>query len=147
MHTLIVCDESEVISKFKDVTSNYCVSANTIPSRTPPEVVQNSVNGPQSPNEIEVSDVLVSKGDVSKFIKSSVDSWLEEQRLDLNRQGELKGKLKEVFHSLCSECSLPEGSELCATLFSEVNEMLTLKFALNSLMDAVSDDMNQVISN
>ncbi len=146
MHTLIVCDESEVISKFKEVTSNYCVSANSSPFCSLPEITQNTINEPQSINEIEASDVLVSQGDVSKFVKTEIDSWLEKQRLDLNLQAELREKLKEVFHYLCSECSLPQGSELYATLFSEVNEMLTLKFALNSLMDAVSD-ANQVIVN
>ena len=65
--------------------------------------------------------------------------WISEQKLDLDKQEEIKQLLIEKLKELTSEYKIPEDSKQFKRLQSEVIEMLTLKFTVLSLLDSVED--------
>ena len=89
--------------------------------------------------QVEVSYVLGDNKEIE--IKSRIDKWISRQRLDLNQQEETRFQLIREFENLIMEYSIEKGTSQYKRLMNEVNEMLTLKFTILSLMDSVSEDI------
>lgn len=89
--------------------------------------------------QVEVSYVLGDNKEIE--IKSRIDKWISRQRLDLNQQEELRFQLIREFENLIMEYSIEKETSQYQRLMNEVNEMLTLKFTLLSLMDSVNEDI------
>lgn len=89
--------------------------------------------------QVEVSYVLGDNKEIE--IKSRIDKWISRQRLDLNQQEETRFQLIREFENLIMEYSIEKGTSQHKRLMNEVNEMLTLKFTILSLMDSVSEDI------
>jgi hypothetical protein len=88
--------------------------------------------------EVEVMYALNNETEIR--IKKEIDEWLETQELSLERQEELRVKLKEKFLELVKECGLDSTSETCMDLKEEVNEMLNMKLTVLSLMDSIPEE-------
>ncbi len=92
--------------------------------------------------DLEQVEVSYVSGDNKEIeIKSRIDKWISRQRLDLNQQEETRFQLIREFENLIMEYSIEKGTSQYKRLMNEVNEMLTLKFTILSLMDSVSEDI------
>lgn len=92
--------------------------------------------------DLEQVEVSYVSGDNKEIeIKSRIDKWISRQRLDLNQQEETRFQLIREFENLIMEYSIEKGTSQFKRLMNEVNEMLTLKFTILSLMDSVSEDI------
>jgi len=92
--------------------------------------------------DLEQFEVSYVSGDNKEIeIKSRIDKWISRQRLDLNQQEETRFQLIREFENLIMEYSIEKGTSQFKRLMNEVNEMLTLKFTILSLMDSVSEDI------
>jgi len=95
------------------------------------------VNKIESLEAVEISYVI---GDNEELdIKEKMDKWISEQKLDLDRQEELKRELIKIFKELTNTHKISEGTKQFDRLQSEVVEMMTLKFTVLSLMESVED--------
>jgi len=89
--------------------------------------------------QVEVSYVLGNKDESE--IKNNIDNWISRQKLNLDTQEVTRMHLMREFENMIKECSIHIGSDQYLRLKNEVNEMLTLKFTILSLMESISDDI------
>ena len=89
--------------------------------------------------QVEVSYVLGNKDE--REIKNRIDNWISMQKLNLDTQEVTRMHLMREFENMIKEYSIYIGSNQYLRLKNEVNEMLTLKFTLLSLMESISDDI------
>lgn len=99
---------------------------------------QKYLNTLEELKEVEVNYNLAT--DVDLQIKQEIDSWLNAQDINLDKQDELKEFLKQKFENLVTKYNLAIGSEKSKKLEMEVIEMLTMKLAMLSLMEFVPED-------
>jgi hypothetical protein len=78
-------------------------------------------------------------------VKTEIDSWLKEQDINLESQGELTARLLIELNRLFSRYNIPKTSEQSKKLNLEVIEMLNLKLTMLSLMDQIPDDSAEPI--
>jgi hypothetical protein len=88
--------------------------------------------------EVEINYNLAT--DVDLQIKQEVDTWLNNQDINLDKQDELKELLKLKFENLVTKYNLTMDSEKSKKLEMEVLEMLTMKLTLLTLMEFVPED-------
>lgn len=88
--------------------------------------------------EVEVTYSLTNNIDLQ--IKQKIDSWLESQDINLNKQNELKNNLKIEFKKLLTNYNLALDSEKAKKLEMEVLEMFTMKLTMESLMEHMQED-------
>ena len=79
-----------------------------------------------------------------KFPYDPKNHWLETQKLDLEKEEELKGKLIVECEQLASEHKLSKESKTYNVLLTEVIEMLAMRLTMLSLMESVPDDLEPV---
>ena len=90
--------------------------------------------------DLEQVEVSYVSGNVEESeIKSRIDNWISKQTLNLDNQEVTRMQLKREFENIIKEYNIQIGSDQFLRLKSEVNEMLTLKFTLFSLMESISD--------
>lgn len=87
--------------------------------------------------EVEVEYVL--SDDIQMEIKKTIDDWLKTQELNLNKQEELKDKLKDEYDKLVEQHNLSKSSDSYKVLLTEVIEMLSMKLTMLSLMGDFGD--------
>lgn len=88
--------------------------------------------------EVEVNYNLAT--DVDLQIKQEIDTWLNIQDINLDKQDELKELLKLKFENLVTKYNLTMNSENSKKLEMEVLEMLTMKLTMLTLMEFVTED-------
>lgn len=103
---------------------------------------QEYINKVNKMEEVEVSYVLTDDSELQ--IKVAVDTWLNQQHMDLEKQDELKENLKSEFNRLTAEYNLSKESKSYKILLTEVIEMLSMKLTMLSLMDSIDDDLEPV---
>jgi len=99
---------------------------------------QSYINKVTQLEEVEVSYII--DDGVGIEIKKAIDMWLESQTIDLDKQEEMKEKLKEEFDRLVEHHNVPKDSKTYQTLLIDVIEMLSMKLTMLSLMDTLADD-------
>ncbi|TFF89693.1 MAG: hypothetical protein EU548_06820 [Promethearchaeota archaeon] len=87
----------------------------------------------------EIEEVQILVDTAPKLIKEGVNDWFEAQVLDLDSQDLLREKLKIFYDDMAEIYDIKQNSELYNQLLVEVNEMLSLKLTVLSLMESVSD--------
>jgi hypothetical protein len=88
--------------------------------------------------EVEVDYSLINGVDIQ--IKSEIDNWIKSQKINLDDQVQLTLRLHGELDKLFLKYSLPQNSDKTNKLRMETLEMLTMKLAMLSLMDQISDD-------
>ncbi len=88
--------------------------------------------------EVEVQ--YEASGEIELLIKKSVDKWLETQDIKLEKQEELKTKLKKELERLASEKKVDLGSKSYKKLLTDVIEMLMMKLTVLSLMESIPEE-------
>jgi len=104
---------------------------------------QSYINKVNKLEEVEVAYGLNDETEIE--IKQAIDQWLESQRLDLDKQDEIREKLTEEFDRLVEQHNLSKDSKTYKSLLMEVIEMLSLKLTMHSLMDSLADDSMEPI--
>ena len=94
--------------------------------------------------EVEISYSLLD--DIEIKIKALIDEWLKVQVITLNNQNKVKTELRKKFEDLASKFKIIKNSEFYLKLFTEVMEMLSMRFTVISLMESISDDSLEPIS-
>ncbi|TFF96274.1 MAG: hypothetical protein EU544_01010 [Promethearchaeota archaeon] len=94
--------------------------------------------------ELREVEVVISDDEISSTIKLNINDWLETQRIDLDRQEELKESLLERYDNLVEEHNLSKDSKTYQSLKTEIIEMLSMRLTMLSLMESVSDDLEPI---
>jgi hypothetical protein len=87
----------------------------------------------------EIEEVQILFDNNTKQIKDAVNDWLESEKLDLDNENELRKMLKIFYDDMAYLYDIEKNTELYNLLLIEVNEMLSLKLTVISLMDSLSD--------
>jgi len=88
--------------------------------------------------EVNISYSLIN--DIEIKIKTIFDEWLKVKAIGLNNQDEIKTELIIKYDDLASNFKIIKGSDLYKKLFKELMEMLSMRLAVISLMESISDD-------
>ena len=88
--------------------------------------------------EVEISYSLFD--DIEIKIKALIDEWLKVQVITLNNQTKVKTELRRKYEELTSKFKVIKNSDFYLKLFTEVMEMLSMRFTVISLMESISDD-------
>ncbi|MHA1458977.1 MAG: hypothetical protein ACTSQR_04855 [Promethearchaeota archaeon] len=88
--------------------------------------------------EVNISYSLIN--DIEIKIKTTIDEWLKVKAIGLNNQDEIKTELIIKYDDLASNFKIIKGSDLYKKLFKELMEMLSMRLAVISLMESISDD-------
>jgi hypothetical protein len=86
----------------------------------------------------EISYSLLDEIEVK--IKTIIDEWLKVQVITLTNQDEIKTELRKKYDDLASNFEIIKDSDIYLKLFTEVMEMLSMRLAMISLMESISDD-------
>ncbi len=78
--------------------------------------------------------------DIEIKIKTLIDEWLKVQVITLNNQTKVKTELRKKYEVLASKFEVIKNSDFYLKLFTEVKEMLSMRFTVLSLMESMSDD-------
>jgi len=88
--------------------------------------------------DVEISYSLLDEMEIK--IKSIIDEWLKVQVITLNNQDNIKTELRNKYEDLASNFKIIKDSDIYLKLFTEVMEMLSMRLAMISLMESISDD-------
>ena len=88
--------------------------------------------------DVEISYSLFDEIEIK--IKSIIDEWLKVQVITLNNQDNIKTELRKKYEDLASNFKIIKDSDIYLKLFTEVMEMLSMRLAMISLMESISDD-------
>ena len=88
--------------------------------------------------EVEISYSLLD--DIEIKIKALIDEWLKTQVISLNNQNKIKIELRKKYEELASNFKIVRNSDFYLKIFTEVMEMLSMRFTVMSLMESISDD-------
>jgi calcineurin-like phosphoesterase family protein len=86
----------------------------------------------------EISYSLLDEIEVK--IKTIIDEWLKVQVITLTNQDKIKTELRKKYDDLASNFKIIKYSDIYLKLFTEVMEMLSMRLAMISLMESISDD-------
>ena len=86
----------------------------------------------------EISYSLLDEIEVK--IKTIIDEWLKVQVITLTNQDKIKTELRKKYEDLASNFKIIKDSDIYLKLFTEVMEMLSMRLAMISLMESISDD-------
>jgi len=81
-----------------------------------------------------------SNNNVDLKIKHEIDKWLANQSINLNKQDDLKDNLQREFQSLLNKYNLGIDSEKAKKLEIDINEMLTMRLTMESLLEHMQED-------
>ncbi len=88
--------------------------------------------------DVEISYSLLDEIEIK--IKIIIDEWLKVQVITLNNQDNIKTELRKKYEDLASNFKIIKDSDIYLKLFTEVMEMLSMRLAMISLMESISDD-------
>ena len=96
------------------------------------------LDGANSTKDVEISYSLVDEIEIK--IKTIIDEWLKLQVITLNNQDNIKTELRKKYEDLASNFKIIKNSDIYLKLFTEVMEMLSMRLAMISLMESISND-------
>lgn len=96
------------------------------------------LDGANSTKDVEISYSLVDEIEIK--IKTIIDEWLKVQVITLNNQDNIKTELRKKYEDLASNFKIIKNSDIYLKLFTEVMEMLSMRLAMISLMESISND-------
>ena len=88
--------------------------------------------------DVEISYSLLDEIEIK--IKTIIDDWLKAQVITLDNQDKIKTELIKKYEDLASNFKIIKDSDIYLKVFTEVMEMLSMRFAMISLMVSISDD-------
>jgi len=88
--------------------------------------------------DVEISYTLLDEIEVK--IKTIIDEWLKVQVITLTNQDKIKTELRKKYDDLASKFKIIKDSDIYLNLSTEVMEMLSMRLAMISLMESISDD-------
>ncbi len=88
--------------------------------------------------DVEISYSLLDEIEIK--IKTIIDDWLKAQVITLDNQDKIKAELIKKYEDLASNFKIIKDSDIYLKVFTEVMEMLSMRFAMISLMVSISDD-------
>jgi len=88
--------------------------------------------------DVEISYSFLNEIEVK--IKAIIDEWLKVQVITLTNQDKIKTELGKKYDDLASKFKIIKDSDIYLKLFTEVMEMLSMRLAMVSLMESISDD-------
>ena len=88
--------------------------------------------------DVEISYSLLDEIEIK--IKTIIDDWLKAQVITLDNQDKIKTELIKKYEDLASNFKIIKDSDIYLKVFTEVMEMLSMRFTMISLMVSISDD-------
>ena len=88
--------------------------------------------------EVEISYSLFDEIEIK--IKTIIDDWLKTQVITLSNQDKIRTELRKKYEDLASDFKIILNSDFYLNLFTDVMEMLSMRLAMLSLMESISDD-------
>ena len=88
--------------------------------------------------DVEISYSFLNEIEVK--IKAIIDEWLKVQVITLTNQDKIKTELRKKYDDLASKFKIIKDSDIYLKLFTELMEMLSMRLAMVSLMESISDD-------
>lgn len=88
--------------------------------------------------EVEISYTILNEIEIK--IKALIDEWLKVQVITLNNQNKIKTELRKKYEELASNFKIVKNSDFYLRIFTEVMEMLSMRFTIMSLKESISDD-------